>query len=209
MKIHNLLRTVTFALAVCSTGTAFAESGTAYLQKFMNGVKTLDATFTQEVVNDRGQITATSFGSLKLSRPGKFRWEYLQPMPQLIVSDGRKLWIYDKELEQVTVRPLKSALGSSPAAILTNRSNLENNFTILEAPQKLGLSWVDLRPKSKGGDFSKVLIGLDDAGVQAMDLYDQFGQVTMIRFQESRFNTPLSGGLFNFTPPPGADVIGG
>ncbi|CAG0910958.1 unnamed protein product, partial [Cyprideis torosa] len=100
MYIGKLLRTAVLSCALLASASAWAENGTAYLQSFMNNVKTLDATFTQEVVNEKGQITQTSFGNLKLSRPGKFRWEYLQPAPQLMVSDGAKLWIYDKELEQ-------------------------------------------------------------------------------------------------------------
>lgn len=194
-------------LALSSAASA-ADSGTAYLKNFMQNVRTLDASFTQEILNSRGKLT-TSFGRFQLQRPGKFRWEYKGNMPQVIVADGNKLYVHDVELEQVTVKPLNKALGSSPAGILMHRKNLDQDFTITEAASKDGLKWVQLIPKRRGGDFQKILIGLDDAGVQAMDLHDQFGQITMIRFQESNFNTSLPGSAFQFTPPPGADVING
>ena len=185
-----------------------AETGTQRLQHFMKHVKTLDATFTQEVVSDKGQIAKTAYGTFLLKRPGKFRWQYQSPSPQVIVSDGRNLWIHDIELEQVTVKPISSGLGSTPAAILLQRHDFNRDYVVLERPAREGLEWVDLRPKKKNGDFKRILIGLDDEGIQAMDLYDQFGQITMIRFQESQVNKSISNSKFKFTPPPGADVIG-
>ena len=185
-----------------------ADTGTERLNKFMKKAKTLEATFTQEVVSEQGQIMRTAIGKFYLKRPGKFRWEYQSPNPQLIVGDGKKLWVYDKDLEQVTVKPMKQALGSSPAGILMRQRDLNDDFIVLERSPREGMLWVDLRPKKKNSDFKRILIGLDDIGVQAMDLYDQFGQITMIRFQESSYNKALKGSLFKFTPPPGADVIG-
>ena len=190
------------------TGAVQAETGTARLQHFMANVKTLDATFTQEVVSEQGQIAQTAYGKFLLKRPGKFRWQYEAPSPQLIVSDGRNLWIHDVELEQVTVKPISSGLGATPAAILLQKHDLNRDYLVLERPAREGLAWVDLRPKNKSGDFKRILIGLDDQGIQAMDLYDQFGQITMIRFQESEVNQSIPGSKFKFTPPPGADVIG-
>ncbi len=190
------------------TTVAFADSGTERLNKFMKKAKTVNATFTQEVVSEQGRIMQTAYGKFYLQRPGKFRWEYQSPTPQVIVADGKKLWVYDKDLDQVTVKPLKQALGSSPASILMRQHDLNKDYLVLEKSPREGMLWVDLRPKKKQGDFKRILIGLDDVGVQAMDLYDQFGQITMIRFQESSYNKPVSKKLFRFTPPPGADVIG-
>ena len=203
-KLNSLLAGVLVMFAT----SAHAVSGTEYLNHFMKKVKTVKAVFTQEVVNEQGQITQTSYGKFRLKRPGKFLWEYESPSPQKIVSDGRNMWIYDVELEQVTVKPLSRALGSSPAAILTNAADLSKRYVILEKPAREGLQWVELHPKDKQGDFLKVEVGLDDAGVQAMDLYDQFGQMTMIRFRESDFDVPLRNALFQFVPPKGVDVIG-
>ncbi len=199
---------VTLAMLAFGAVVAQADTGTQRLDKFMKKAKTVEATFTQEVVSEQGKIIQTAIGKFYLKRPGKFRWEYQSPNPQLIVGDGKKLWVYDKELEQVTVKPMKKALGSSPAGILMRQRDLNDDFIVLERSPREGMLWVDLRPKKKSGDFKRILIGLDDIGVQAMDLYDQFGQITMIRFQESSYNKPLKNSLFKFTPPPGADVIG-
>lgn len=199
---------VVVAMLALSATLAQAESATERLDKFMKKAKTVEATFTQEVVSEQGKITQTAYGKFYLKRPGKFRWEYESPNPQLIIGDGKKLWVYDKDLEQVTVKPMKKALGSSPAALLMRNQNLHNEFVVLERSPREGMLWVDLRPKKKNGDFKRILIGLDDVGVQAMDLYDNFGQITMIRFQQSSYNKPLKDSLFKFTPPPGADVIG-
>ncbi len=185
-----------------------AESGTQRLNHFMQNVQTLDTAFTQEVVTDKGETTQTSRGQFKLSRPGKFRWEYEEPTPQEIISDGMSLWIYDKELEQVTVKPLNEVIGASPAGILMQQSDLSKDYEIFEKPAREGLDWIVLNPLDKNGDFIQILIGLDDKGIQAMDLHDQFGQITKIRFQQSQFNTSINGENFKFTPPAGVDVIG-
>ncbi len=187
---------------------AQAGSATQRLDHFMQNVETLDTEFTQEVRSEKGEITQTSEGRFMLSRPGKFRWEYKKPTSQEIISDGTSLWIYDKELEQVTVKPLADVIGTSPAAILMRRRDLSKDYQILEKPTREGLDWVALIPLDNNGDFKQILIGLDTQGIQAMDLYDQFGQITAIRFQQSRFNTPIDGDNFKFTPPAGVDVVG-
>ncbi len=204
MKYKSILASALLLFA----SSAHAVSGTEYLNHFMNKVKSLKAVFTQEVVSDQGKITQTSYGAFRLLRPGRFVWEYESPAPQKIISDGKNMWIYDIELEQVTVKPLSQALGASPAAILTNPKSLSKRYTVLEKPPREGLQWVELLPKDKQGDFLKVEVGLDDAGVQAMDLYDQFGQLTVIRFRESEYGVPLSPSIFQFVPPKGVDVIG-
>ena len=204
MKYKSILASALLLFA----SSAHAVSGTEYLNHFMNKVKSLKAVFTQEVVSDQGKITQTSYGAFRLLRPGRFFWEYESPAPQKIISDGKNMWIYDIELEQVTVKPLSQALGASPAAILTNPKSLSKRYTVLEKPPREGLQWVELLPKDKQGDFLKVEVGLDDAGVQAMDLYDQFGQLTVIRFRESEYGVPLSPSIFQFVPPKGVDVIG-
>jgi outer membrane lipoprotein carrier protein len=187
---------------------AQAESGMQRLNKFMENIQTLDTAFSQEVTAEDGEVTQTSNGRFILSRPGKFRWEYEKPAPQEIVSDGKSLWIYDKELEQVTVKPLDESIGTSPAAILMQQRDLSKDYQIVDKPTREGLEWVVLTPKDQGGDFKQILIGLDKTGILAMDLYDQFGQTTAIRFQAPRFNTSITGANFEFTPPAGVDVIG-
>lgn len=193
---------------LCLPGLSAAQTGTDLLDRFMSSAKTLDATFTQEVLTEKGVISQTSYGQFYLSRPGKFRWTYQSPTPQEIVSDGKKLWVYDEDLAQVTVKPLKEAIGGSPAAILTQKDGLGDDFVVLEKSPKNGLQWVDLRPKKKDVEFKKILVGLDDQGIQAMDLYDNFGQITMIRFHEASYNATISPDIFRFTPPKDVDVIG-
>ncbi len=194
-------------------GTAAAvsmknASGLQRFEHFMKSVKTLEADFTQEVVSEDGHIGRTSVGKIYLSRPGKFRWEYKTPIPQEIISDGKKVWVFDKDLEQVTVKSIDSALGASPAAILMSSRQVAKDFRIEERKPREGLKWVELKPKKAAKDFNRILVGLDDRGVRGMDLYDQFGRITMIRFQKSRVNPGLPKKLFNFKPPAGVDVIG-
>ena len=187
---------------------AQAESGIQRLNHFMESVETLETAFTQEVMSEKGETIQSSQGRFMLSRPGKFRWEYQQPTPQEIISDGKSLWIYDKELEQVTVKPLDEVLGASPAAILMQHRDLSKDYQIVEKPTREDLAWVLLTPLNKNGDFTQIFIGLNAKGVLAMDLRDQFGQTTKIRFQQSQFNTSINGENFEFTPPAGVDVIG-
>jgi len=185
-----------------------AESGIQRLNHFMESVETLETAFTQEVTSEKGDIIQRSQGRFMLSRPGKFHWEYQQPTPQEIISDGKSLWIYDIELEQVTVKPLDEVLGTSPAAILMQHRDLSKDYQIVEKPTREDLEWVLLTPLNKNGDFTQIFIGLNAKGVEAMDLHDQFGQTTKIRFQQSQFNTSIDGENFEFTPPAGVDVIG-
>lgn len=198
---------------VVSLNTAYAvsknDSGMVRFNAFMKDVKTLEAFFTQEVVSENGQIGKMTTGTLKLSRPGKFHWEYVNPVPQQIISDGKKVWVYDEQLEQVTIKPISAALGASPAAILTSSRDIQKDFNVKELPARENMKWVELRPKSSETDFDRILVGMDDLGIQGMDLYDQFGRRTMIRFQESRVNQPIPGNFFDFVPPAGTDVIGG
>ncbi|RUM95027.1 MAG: outer membrane lipoprotein carrier protein LolA [Thiothrix sp.] len=204
MMLYKILRIILFLSAT----SVQADSGSERLNHFMQNVKTLDTAFTQEVMSEDGEITQASQGRFMLSRPGKFRWEYQKPTPQEIISDGMSLWIYDKELEQVTVKPLSEVIGSSPAAILMQQSDLSKDYQILDQSSQEGLDWVALNPLDKNGDFIQILIGLNAKGIQAMDLHDQFGQITKIRFQQSEFNTSINGENFKFTPPVGVDVIG-
>ncbi len=187
---------------------AQAESGIQRLNHFMESVETLETAFTQEVISEKGETIQRSQGRFMLSRPGKFRWKYQQPTPQEIISDGKSLWIYDIELEQVTVKPLDEVLGASPAAILMQHRDLSKDYQIVEKPTREELAWVLLTPLNKNGDFTQIFIGLNVKGVLAMDLHDQFGQTTKIRFQQSQFNTSINGENFEFTPPAGVDVIG-
>lgn len=211
MSVKTIGGILLAALLSFSTAHAVSKNDSAMIRfnAFMKEVKTLEAFFTQEVVSENGKIGKTTTGTLMLSRPGKFNWEYVNPVPQRIISDGKKVWVYDEQLEQVTVKPISSALGASPAAILTSSRDVKKDFIVKELPDRENMKWVELRPKNSETDFDRILVGMDDLGIQGMDLYDQFGRRTMIRFQESRVNQPISAKHFNFVPPQGTDVIGG
>ena len=197
-----------WAVLFSATGSYAAESGKQRLEKFLNEVDTFEATFTQEVVSEDGKVSPASVGTVQLSRPGRFNWEYEKPYPQKIIADGKNIWIYDEDLEQVTVKPLGDALSATPVALLTQKGNLIKNFELMEQANRESLSWVELKPKTVDTDFQRILIGLDHEGIKGMDLYDQFGQITIIRFHEAKFNNKIPSSRFKFTPPDGVDVIG-
>lgn len=178
------------------------------LQTFIAGTRTLSAQFTQVVTDRNGRKVQESQGSLHLSRPGKFRWVYSKPYSQLVVGDGTRLWIYDQDLEQVTVRRLDQALGESPAALLAGSNEVEKLFAFRDAGEAEGLSWLEATPRSKEGSFEVVRMGFKGSDIQAMEVRDNFGQVTRLRFSGIRRNPTLSADLFRFTPPKGVDVIG-
>lgn len=178
------------------------------LQAFISGTRTLSAQFTQVVTDRTGRKVQESQGSLHLSRPGKFRWVYSKPYSQVVVGDGTRLWIYDQDLEQVTVRKLDQALGESPAALLAGSNEVEKLFAFRDAGEADGLTWLEATPRSKEGSFEAVRMGFRGSDIQAMEVRDNFGQVTQLRFTGIRRNPRLSPDLFRFTPPKGVDVIG-
>lgn len=178
------------------------------LQNFIAGTRSLSAQFTQVVIDRTGRQLQESQGSLHLSRPGKFRWVYFKPYSQIVVGDGSRLWIYDQDLEQVTVRKLDQALGESPAALLAGSNEVERLFSFRDAGEADGLSWLEATPRSKEGSFEAVRLGFRGNDIVAMEVRDGFGQVTRLRFSGIRRNPPLPADLFRFTPPKGVDVIG-
>ena len=197
-------------LLLASAGTHAAALDA--LHEFVKGTRTGKAAFTQVIVNKAGKLSNPASGTFQFQRPGKFRWVYDKPYEQSIVGDGEKLWIYDKDLNQVTVRKLGGALGQSPAAILAGSDDLEKNFSLKEAPTKDGLEWLEATPKSKDTTFDLVRIGLrrDASGVSlaAMELADSFGLTSVLTFGKLERNAVPTADTFKFTPPKGADVFG-
>ena len=189
------------------SGSALADAKTR-LEAFVDGTKGLKANFTQTVFDQAGRKTQEASGNLFFSRPGKFRWVYQKPYAQLIVGDGSKVWIHDEDLDQVTVRKLDQALGDSPAALLAGDNNIEKLFNLKEAGSKDGIEWLEASPKSKEGSFEKVRMGFKGNDLHAMELKDNFGQTTLLRFSNLQRNPAIGANLFRFTPPKGVDVIG-
>ena len=203
--IRNLL--ISLILSALPSLHAQADAQTR-LEAFIQGTKGLKAQFTQSVFDRTGRKTQESAGHLFFSRPGKFRWVYNKPYAQLIVGDGRKLWIFDEDLDQVTVRKLDQALGDSPAALLAGDNDIAKLFNLKETGAKDGLDWIEATPKSKEGSFEKVRMGFKGEDIQAMELKDNFGQTTLLRFTNLERNPALGASLFRFTPPKGADILG-
>ena len=178
------------------------------LHQFLSNTRTLKAEFSQMVVGRGGRKPQQSSGLVAISRPGKLRWDIQKPYAQLVVGDGEKIWIYDTELKQVTVRKAGQAIGSSPAALLSGNNDLEKNFTLNEAGEAEGLAWVEAVPKASDSGFEKVRLGFAGSDLKAMELQDSFGQTTLVRFSKIERNPPLPTATFKFTPPAGADVVG-
>jgi outer membrane lipoprotein carrier protein len=195
------------AFAVAASPLARAN-GLAQLKTFNDATKSGKVTFQQSVIA-KGQTAAKeSNGTFAFQRPGKFRWTYERPIAQVIVGDGEKLWIYDKDLNQVIVRKLDRALGSTPAALLAGGGTLESNFELTDGGTKDGLEYVEAKPKTPDTGFEAVRIGLAGNAPRAMELRDTFGNVTMLRFGAFERNVAQDTSVFRFTPPAGADVVG-
>ena len=197
------------ALLAASIGqAAYANTARERLDSFFTDVKSLKGTFTQQVFDKKGAVTQNSSGDLFLSRPGRFRWVYKTPEPQEMIGDGKNVWVYDKDLEQVTVKPVNQAVSNTPIAILTRLDPPGNQFNVQEIQGGAGLDWHQLVPKQANRDFKYIQLGLDTAGnLKRMVLFDQLGQRTEISLNAQN-NVPISGSTFYFSPPSGVDVIG-
>lgn len=186
-----------------------AEAGAIdQLHAFLQSTRTLKAEFAQVVIAKNGRKPQQSSGLVTISRPGKLRWEILKPYPQLVVGDGEKIWIYDQELQQVTVRKAGQAISGSPAALLAGNNDLEKNFTLKDAGEAEGMAWVEATAKAGDSGFEKVRLGFAGANLKAMELQDSFGQTTYVSFSKVERNPALPGTNFKFTPPAGVDVVG-
>ena len=185
-----------------------AADGVASLRDFFNTTNTMRAQFSQVVNDNKGRKVQEVEGTMQLQRPNKFRWDYKKPYEQQIVSDGKQVFLFDTELQQVTIRDLSKTLGSSPAAMLAGGEAVEKSFTLKNAVRKDGLSWVLALPKDKDSGFDRVLLGFKADKLRKMELYDSFNHVTHITFNEVERNPVLQDATFLFTPPKGVDVVG-
>jgi len=195
-------------LAVLLAPALALASGVERFQSYLRSTQTARADFEQKVFDREGKLVQQSKGSFAFLRPGRFRWSYAQPYAQLIVGDGARVWIYDEDLNQVTVRAMARALGSTPAALLAGAADVERAFELSEAGVRDGLEWLAAKPREREAGFERILLGMGTAGVQAMELTDYFGQTTVLRFSGIVRNPPLDAAAFRFVPPKGADVLG-
>ena len=196
-----------FCLVLVLLANTVYASGIDQLKAFLKDVKSLEGQFDQTVTDRNGKVTQKSTGTMQFSRPGKFRWEYAKPYKQIIVGDGQKLWLYDPDLNQVTVRKLNKAIGSSPAALLAGDTEIEKNFQLKDAGVADNLSWVEATPKSSESTFELVRMGFADKELAVLELKDNFGQNTTIKLAGTHVNSKFSSNTFKFTPPKDADVI--
>ncbi len=185
-----------------------AGEGMDQLKEFTGSLVSYSANFTQTVYDADSKPIQESSGTVVLMRPGKFAWDYMKPSPQKIVADGEKIWVYDIDLEQVTVKPLDESLGSTPMMLLGGDQPLNSQFDTQELGKSDDINWLELSPKKKDTDFEKIYMGLNENGLAAMELRDNFGQATQIRFSKVDVNGPVREDRFIFTPPAGVDVIG-
>lgn len=222
-RVRTLMRvagSVAIGATMLVASQAFA-SGTEQLQAFVSQVHSARGSFVQREVkapnNAQGasgalptaRMGGASSGTFSFARPGKFIWSYEKPYEQVLQADGDKLYVYDKDLNQVTVRTLGGALGASPAAILFGSNDLQKNFTLRDAGVKEGIDWLELTPKAKDTQFQRVGIGFRDGNLEAMELHDVFGNVTLLTFSNIEKNPSLPANQFKFVVPKGADVING
>jgi outer membrane lipoprotein carrier protein len=188
-------------------GTEPPSRAPELLRAFLDETVTLEAAFSQVLLESDSQHAQVSTGRFYLHRPQRFRWDYQNPVPQLVVADGENLWLYDPDLEQATVRRLDDGLSSTPAMLLSGDGSLDDSFRIGAAYREDGFDCVELAPLSGEADFAGVRVGFVDGVLATMELIDALGQTTIIRFDEVVLNEPLDAALFQFVPPPGADVI--
>ena len=184
------------------------NEGAQRVERFISNLQTLQAEFKQTLTDGKGQVTERSSGTLAIQRPNRFRWDYREPHEQLIVADGTQIWLYDADLEQVTVRKLDATLSATPAMLLSGQGNLQDNFTVNQTSQEAGVFWVRMQPKRDDTDFKWVRLGFDGNALRFMELADKLGQTTHLEFSQLERNPALDPSRFTFTVPPGADVIG-
>jgi outer membrane lipoprotein carrier protein len=175
---------------------------------FSRDTKSARGEFTQVVADRTGKILRQSSGSFSIARPGKFRWTYVKPYSQLLVGDGQKVWVYDADLKQVTVRPMDKALSATPAALLSGSGEFEKIFTLTELPQADGLAWLGAKPKEPDSGLESARLGFRDGTLAKLEFVDSFGQTTTIDVSQLQKNPRLPADTFQFTPPKGVDVIG-
>ena len=177
------------------------------MREFIQQTRSARAVFTQTVADSSGQISQKASGTVQFQRPGKFRWTYSKPYEQLIVGDGETLWIYDKDLNQVTQRKLDKALGSSPAALLAGADDIEKYFSLNALGKKGKLDWLEVRPYDEDSLFDKVRMGFNKNTLEVMELFDHFGQKTTILLSRLERNPVTPADTYTFTIPDGADVV--
>lgn len=204
MKLIKLI----LLLVISTAGVNAEPAPIQQLKRFLQQTRTLTADFKQVSMDQHGNPAQVSYGVFYLARPGQFRWNYLKPFVQEIVAKDNKVWFYDADLEQVTIKTLDESLGATPALLLSGEVDLEQNFTLQQQGVDEDLVWIKLTPKSEESSFKLILIGMSEGRLAGMELQDNFGQLTRIYFSNLKINQKLPDHIFDFKIPEGADVFG-
>jgi outer membrane lipoprotein carrier protein len=201
--------TAIFLLVIITTTSVYADASATDLSRLLNDIKTLRANFAQTVYDNKGKAIQRSSGRIALQRPGKFRWQVTKPIPQVIIANASRLWIYDPDLQQVTIRTLQGAAGETPALLLSHvNTSIEKDFSVQTLAKKSSnLSWFHLKPKKRDDMFSSIEMGFLNKQIQEMRLKDNLGHTTVIQFKNIETNVTLTSSLFTFKPSANIDVI--
>ncbi|HEY1313091.1 MAG TPA: outer membrane lipoprotein chaperone LolA [Steroidobacteraceae bacterium] len=207
-RCSSLVAGVSLMILAAVLRAAPASGPAGDVDKYLTGLSSWTADFTQTIDDGHGKVMRSAAGKLFLQKPGKFRWDYSQPSEQVILADGKQIWFYDKDLAQANVRDMDSSLASTPASLLSGSSSVSTEFNVTALPPNGGLQWFQLIPKRADTDFQLVRIGFDKGDLRSMFLADKLNQVTQLTFSNSKRNVTFAPDLFSFVPPPGVDVIG-
>lgn len=201
------MRRLFLLLLLTFTSLVAQATATQDLHRFFNQVQRYSARFDQVTLDEAMNPIQESSGNLLIERPGKFRWNYTVPYEQLIVGDGKQVWVYDIELKQAAVRRMEGALGATPAILLSGKGALEGIFVIKDLGRQGELDWVQLTPKKNDGGFETIRIGFEKGKIRTLEMVDGFGQTTRVTLRDAKENVQISADKFSFKPPAGVDVI--
>ena len=206
MKSHRFLRLLGQSLLILFAGSALATGDSGRLTRYLEKLTTLEARFEQSVLSEDLSRATRSRGTFYLKRPDKFRWDYSEPEAQQIVADGRQIWLYDPELDQVSVQSQRTALRGTPAALLISGEPIERSFEVIDIGESQNFDWIELIPRDEESQFVRILLAFAEGELVRMEMADKFGQVTRFQFYEIKHNPEFSSTFFRFVPPQGTDV---
>lgn len=197
---------IVFTAVLLNIQTSLAEDSFS-IEVFLDGLNSYQADFTQQLLNEEGQVLETVTGNMYLSYPGKFRWNYLDPYVQTIITDSETLWIHDDDLEQVTIRDISDAIYGTPAAVIITKNRLDEFFELTDLGDFEGAKWTKLKPKKEGAEYKDIRLGFKDKEMVMMILNDNLGQTTRIDFSNPKRNDIIESTFFDFQMPEDVDVI--
>ncbi len=204
-KIKSLVLLVLLVLLV--SGSVATAGARQQLEGFLDGLNTLSARFSQELINTETDQINRSQGMFYLSRPDRFRWVYSGEYPRYIIADGKTVWLVEEDIQQVSQRSQKSTLEGTPASLFVGKLDLDQDFEVKDLGQHMGLGWLKLIPKKPDSQFEQVLLAFEGVRLVRMEMADRFGQVSRFEFFDLKRNLPLDDSLFTFVPPPGYDIL--